>query len=549
MDISREQLANAVRKVFAFHRLKSDQLAMLLADAELLYFPAEKMVFVEGSKAESLFIVYQGQIEILKEIAGGLIYKNSINPFFSFGEDIFMEPHQRRTSARAAGDTILIKINRAVIQEIAAEDGEFQQAMLRQFASYTQLLETGLERIADETLCYISRAHPINVIFKMAAFFAAFLSAGFLAITLHRQALFSARMLQWGVSLLAAVGIGWMLWVYFEWSNDLFFFTDKRVNTTRRTHFVLEERLETPLSAVESIQIRANLLGRVLDYGGLLINTFTGSTHIANVPMVEDAQYLLQFLVARRRASADSETLSGLREEMLQRIEGPIGSPGANLPGGEDGITADADAPGSSSDAEISSQPIVLRKHFTVLVAKTFIPLLLLLSHVLFYLFMWVNAFAIQRNAVFNWIIAVNCIFLALWTAYRFADWHNDCFVITRDLLVDIDRRPFGMEEKRAAPLDRIQSIRYKKKGFFGLLFNFGTVYIRIGDEEFTFDDLYRPAQVTEMIFSAKERLLEQEKTKQESAERKRALDWIETYHHLQKQEKNKNGANGPEAH
>ena len=549
MDISREQLSNMLVKVFAFHRLKSEYLAMLLADAELLFFPTQKMVFMEGSQAEFLYIVYQGQIEILKERAGALIYKNKINPTFSFGEDIFAEPYQRRTSARAAQDTILIKISRGVVQEIAAVDGGFQRAMLRQFTSYTHLLETGLEKIADETLCYLSRAHPINVILKIAAFFTAFLSVGFLAIMLQRQGLFSTKMLQWGVALLAAAGIGWMLWVYLEWSNDLFFFTDKRVNTTRRTHLVLEEQLETPLSAIESIQVRANLLGRALGYGGLLINTYTGSTHIANVPLAEDAQDLLQFLVARRRASADSEALNGLREEMLQRIERPVSDPTAFIPGGEDDIAADSGNTGLSSEAEISSQPILLRKHFTVLVAKIFIPLLLLLSHVLFYLFIWVNAFDIQRNAVFNWIMAVNCIFLALWTAYRFADWHNDRFIITRDMLVDIDKRPFGMEERRAAPLDRIQSVRYKKKGFFGLLFNFGTVYIRIGDEEFTFDDLYRPVQVTEMIFSAKERLLEQEKAKQVIAERKRALDWIETYHHLQKQEKSKNGENGPEAH
>jgi hypothetical protein len=40
MDISREQLASALRKVFLFNRLTSEQMDSLLSAAELVYFPA-----------------------------------------------------------------------------------------------------------------------------------------------------------------------------------------------------------------------------------------------------------------------------------------------------------------------------------------------------------------------------------------------------------------------------------------------------------------------------------------------------------------------------
>jgi uncharacterized membrane protein YdbT with pleckstrin-like domain len=541
MDISRDQLAKTLRKVYLFQRLQGAGLETLLTKAELVYFPAGKMIYLENARAEALYIVFEGMVEILKERKQALLHKNLIKPFHAFGEDIFANSN-RRTSARALEDTILIKLEKGIVHTIAGQNAEVHSAVLRQFASYNYLIDSRFTALTDETLCFISQSHPIAVVWRIVVALAAIVAASVLFIVFRERGIFSAGFLQWVFAGLLLIGMAWLLYVYFEWANDYFFFTDKRASSTWRKYLLFEERRESPLSAVESVQVRKSMIGRALDYGDLEINTYTGSTRIHQVPAVENTLALLQFLVQRRRGETDHEVMDAFRDDLQARID-PLARKGDNedLDAMQQEVDGMPSAGGEGGGNRSDVKGIILRKHFTVLISKTFIPILLLLSHILFYLFARINQFSFAENPVFTTVMGMDSVILFLWAVYRYADWHNDQFIISDEMLIDIDRKPFGTEDKRSAPLERIQSIRYKKNGVFGLLFNFGTVFIRIGDEEFTFDDLYRPAQVTQLIFDAKEGLLEKEKTIRQLEDQKRALDWIEAYHHLQKQEKNKN--------
>jgi len=82
-------------------------------------------------------------------------------------------------------------------------------------------------------------------------------------------------------------------------------------------------------------------------------------------------------------------------------------------------------------------------------------------------------------------------LILFLWLLYDYVDWHNDIYQVTPDQILDIERKPFGTEDKKAAPLENILSIEYERIGFLGLLFNFGTVLIKVGTTTFTFDHVF----------------------------------------------------------
>jgi len=541
MDISRAQLAQALRKVHLFQRIKGDQMDKLLSGAELVYFPAGRMIYHENTLAQALYVVYEGRVEILREFKRELLHKNLIKPLHVFGEDIFADS-QRRTSARALEDTILIKLNRDMILSIVAQNPACHTAAARQFASYNYLISSRFTALPDETLCFISQPHPIAIISKMAGVLLIFLVAGIFLFAFRDSGFFSSVLFQWILGISSALTLVWLVYVYFEWANDYFFFTDKRVSSTRRKYLLFEERGESPLSAVESVQVNKSLLGRTLRFGDLDVSTYTGATRIRQVPAVDNALSLLQYLVKRRRSETDDEALEAFQDDLQARIQPqarmkmPVGGEVDPDMVGQVHVEAESDQTQIGPEAE----EIILRKHFTVLISKTFIPVLLLLSHVLFTIFARINQLPFALRPWFNSWMAVDSGFLVLWALYRYADWHNDRFIISDEMLIDIDRRPFGSEEKRSAPLERIQSVRYKKNGIFGLLFNFGTVFIRIGDEEFTFDDLHQPARVSEWIFAAKENLLEKGKMTRHHTEKQRALDWIEAYHRLQQQEKNK---------
>ena len=135
------------------------------------------------------------------------------------------------------------------------------------------------------------------------------------------------------------------------------------------------------------------------------------------------------------------------------------------------------------------------------------------------------------QDGTFITVLATMLLIFSLGWLYGYLDWRNDCYIITADQIIDINKKPLGREEKRAAALKNIQSVEYKRIGLTGLLLNYGTVYVRIGDEEFTFDNVYDPSEVQRELFNRIQRCKHKEKQAETENERQRILDWIEAYH------------------
>jgi hypothetical protein len=119
------------------------------------------------------------------------------------------------------------------------------------------------------------------------------------------------------------------------------------------------------------------------------------------------------------------------------------------------------------------------------------------------------------------------------WWLYEYIDWRNDFFMVTDEQILDVYRKPLAREERRAAPLRSIQSIEFERLGLIGLFLNFGTVYIRVGDTQLTFDEVYNPSEVQRELFNRlasreyRDRLAEQQR------EQDRMSQWLSTYHQL----------------
>ncbi len=122
---------------------------------------------------------------------------------------------------------------------------------------------------------------------------------------------------------------------------------------------------------------------------------------------------------------------------------------------------------------------------------------------------------------------------ISLWWLYIFLDWHNDIYLIDNEQVVDISRKPLGEEERRAALIRNILSVEYQRIGVIGLLLNFGTVFIRIGEAEFTFDNVFNPSEVQRELFNRIALRTVHEREQQADIERQRMAEWIAAYHRL----------------
>jgi hypothetical protein len=119
------------------------------------------------------------------------------------------------------------------------------------------------------------------------------------------------------------------------------------------------------------------------------------------------------------------------------------------------------------------------------------------------------------------------------WWFYNYLDWHNDIYLITPEQIVDVNKKPLGKEERRAAPVKNILSIEYKRLGILGLFLNFGTVYIRVGDQQLTFDNVFNPSEVQRELFNRLAARTFAEKQAAQENERQRLADWVAAYHRV----------------
>lgn len=191
------------------------------------------------------------------------------------------------------------------------------------------------------------------------------------------------------------------------------------------------------------------------------------------------------------------------------------------------------------------SGTITYRKHWIVLLRQVWQPTLLILLILAGMMARLITLVRTPGEKLFDFTngISVDTTMLALpilllpllgWWLYQYMDWGNDIFQVTSDQILDIDRKPFGTEERRAAPLENILSMEYKRLGLVGYLFNFGTVYITVGGTQLAFEDVLDPASVQSDIDRRRAARIAKKKESEAAAERERMSDWLVAYHENQ---------------
>ena len=114
---------------------------------------------------------------------------------------------------------------------------------------------------------------------------------------------------------------------------------------------------------------------------------------------------------------------------------------------------------------------------------------------------------------------------------YKYWDWRDDRYELSRTSITDLDRTPLGRENRQTAPLENILSLEHERKGFLGIVLNFGTVAINVGDKTYEFEGVHNPARVRQEISDrqqARRKRLEQDRIVRDE---ERQLDWLARYH------------------
>lgn len=534
-----------LRSFFPFNGMTDADLMDVIPMVERRVYNEGTVLFRWGDEADFIYFIQSGHVRVTGRKKEDEVDLCRLSDGSLFGEEAAWREGVRVTSAQCADRVTLLRISTYSLHELARTNPKWKDAL--QLISSSARLSSKLEfpwRTPQEPVVLITRRHPfflvsrllLGGIFSLAAF-SALLYWSFTASDQSVLLLFAA---------LAVLGLGCFTcaWAALEWANDYVIITRERVICQHQLIGFNEGRQESPMSAILSTGTDSSVWGRTVGFGTVVVRSYTGNLRMTRLPHPELVYSILE--MTRQRVSMQNrrEDQARMEEALARRLHPGTVHTAPVIPNEARHHSAGIYDSNSFSDflARIfglrveDNGNIIYRTHWFILMKRTFLPTLILVGVVITVLLRFAGFFAVLSETFVYSLALIASVAGWGWWIYRFIDWYNDVYIITGDQLVDLNRKPLGYEEKRSAPIKNIQTVEYMRQGLIGLILNYGTVRIKIGNEDLTFDNVYKPSAIQREVYASFAAY--NEKIKQN--EQERLADWIQTYDRLNRQEQNK---------
>jgi len=532
-------LIDQIKWVYPFHLIPEVILSEYIEEFDLLEYADSTTIYSIGEMADALFFVLSGNIKLQPKTTGVALVNTPLSKGDHFGEEVIRGPLIRASSARCIGQTRLLRINHDLVQRMIKEVPDLRAVFLLFHQSWQAANKLRLPWLTSkESVQLICRRHKIVMIFRLAIF----TLLGLTAFSLLLFAAFTSENLTGLLLTLAVVallgGVLTGVWAAVEWANDYFVLTNDRVLTQRQLYGFFDSRQESPLSAILSTGFDTTLIGRIIGFGKVHLRSYTGEISFNQLPYPHAIFDLLEFQRERVTANNKATEKRVMKDTLTQRLHGKVEA--------EDTIPVNRKVNSSSTTIyqsgsfldflarffqlrQVKESSIIYRTHWWILLRKTIFPFVVLMFLLMVIVYRMLGLFTSIPETTFYAGGLVITFAAALWWFYQYLDWYFDQYILTHDQLIDVSRKPLGYEDRRSAPVKNIQTVEFKRKGLIGLLLNFGTVKIQIGNEELTFDNVYAPSQIQGEIYLH----LKDYQEDQQRQEQVRLADWIRTYDDL----------------
>ena len=546
--ISIEARAAFLRRIHLFHDLVDEDVAVVDGMLKEDTFAEDEVIFRPGDEASRFFFVYQGSVRITlvlpkeeRELA--LLVGGDF-----FGEQALLAKRRHSATVTATQRSYLFSLTADQFHLLLKQFPRLKAAL--DVTSYSRRLARKLRfkwLRPGEVIYFLARKHEVLLAQALSGPLLALAVPIFLLIYFFLTRSFFAI---FGAGLLFLVVAAWGLWNWIDWGNDYYILTNQRVVWLERVVGVYDSRQEAPLSTVLSVGVETDQAGRLLDYGNVIVRTYVGKIPFSHVPRPYEAAHLVEEQWTRTKRSASSTEKEAMRNVLRQKM----------------GLTVETKVePREQVDLQATptfyrrsilkvigsnwfnlrvedSGTITYRKHWFVLWRQIWEPtvlIFLILSGILIRLITLARnpaeqLFDFSRRIPLDTVVLVLPVLLIpllVWWIYQYIDWRNDIFQVTPDQIIDIDKKPFGTEERRAAPLENILSTEAERIGLAGYVLNYGTVYITVGGAHLDFEDVLDPTAVQADIDRRREARIARKRDSEAVAERERMSDWLVAYY------------------
>ena len=538
-----------LRKIHLFHELTDEQLLTVAKKATEESFDTDGTILEQGLEGDSIYLIYSGKVRVFRLHNGREQELATLVSGDYIGEMELFSGRGRSASVTAQQPTLLLRFSKEDFHEILKI---YPSVELNLEISITSRKLARMMRFKwlgqGEVIYFLARKSVFFLLEVLIAPVLALLLPAFLLLWGFLAQ--STTAISFGVIALIAIVL-WLAWRVLDWGNDYYVVTNQRVVWLEKVIGLYDSRSEAPLSEILSVSVESDMVGRILDHGNVLVRTFVGAIPFRHVYRPNQAAHMVEEYWQRAQKGSEQAEKEAFKDALRERLGlmQPIEE--------EEKTTKQTEIPVAKKPnfllvflanlfrqrIEIGST-ITYRKHWFVLLKQIFIPSATFIALLVFismrlnalYLAPDLSVMRILDDGSRRWdTIIVTLPFLLIpvfgWWLYKYVDWKNDIFRVTSDQIFDIDKKPLGSEQSRAAPLDNILSTRYERLGFLGYILNYGTVYIDVGSAHFAFEDVLDPATVQSDIDRRRLSRISGKKAAERAEERKRMADWMAAYH------------------
>jgi hypothetical protein len=541
MAISKEERFEFLKSRQMFADLEETDILLLAEHMDEYVLPAGKVLYSAGDKGNVFYIIFNGSVHVsmLEEDEQEREIGN-LETGDKLGVESLLMGTPRATTVTSMEDTTFLVMHKPDFEHMLDRYPSIDEYL-------TTLMDTRREaRIRhfpwlneNELIQILTRRHPIQLwIALLKPFTAILIGLFFLYIAQLTQLETVPYILGY---FILAISVFWIIWEWIDWRNDLFILTNQRIVWLEKVVLQDASRREAPLSAVQSVDVKTTMVGRILDYGHVLVRTFTGtgSLTLTNVNHPKQMKGEIEELLLRVRKKTEIIEEEKLRHSIRQSL-------GLETKSIEDPIFY-VEEPQEVESGIISKlfrtrevspdgRTITYHRHWWVLLTKTWLPVLGFIGMVVFLGYVITNNytvwnFVLPRLSFFVfWFMGA--LTIALVVVYHVADWNNDIYMISKDdMLIDAEKKPFGEEISRTAPIKNIISLEHQRTGILRLMLNFGIVRVVVADATLVFYDVHNPAQVQQDIYYRQEQIKLRSEEAEMEQDREHISRWLRAYH------------------
>ena len=537
---------NTLRQIFPFSLLDESALNLVLPRVNLLEAKQGNLLYTTGDIPDFMYFIISGEINLITHDEETDYLESALAHGDHFGAEALSGNDYRLNEAVCATNARLVRIDKESLEEISQNLPHIKKAfrlIQRTEKLWSRLVLPWLGD--EEKVLLISRRHPFFLLLRLLLAGGVGLVGGGILLTLAITPTGVSTGLLIFALFILLLGAFVSIWAGLEWTNDYFFITAERVLVQKKMVGFFDSRQESPYNAILSTGLESSFWGRLIGFGSIHLKSYTGDITFKRLPFPETIYALLEHQRHRSVRDNQQQDHEEIRETLQNRLEGKtvrnVRKENIQPPGLTTTYTS-----GTLLDALsrfyglrfARSDTVTYRTHWWILLKKTILPTIVLIAAIVLVVIKWAGmANSLSETQAYGTAIIITLVGW-LWWLYQYFDWHNDIYIITSDQLVDVNRKPLGKEERRSAPIKNIQTVQFKRKGIIGLVLNYGTVRIQIGNEELTFDNVYDPASIQAEIFANFKKFNQ----RAQKMEQEQMAEWIKTYDEIRNSRENSSG-------